>query len=1363
MKQIMRIKAVLLWTVAVLGVVVLVAFSQQQEQQSETVLDYDAYRDLMACKVADIYDLEEWFFLQQDFWMLLLPPGPDFILRQSASPAVLPFDWKDFPTDFVENLTWEYENSVPVSPITILEDPATRETVFLNGNGKEIYSLPPANDYDPHAFLKWMYPDVYSGSYPRETVAYFESLYDPARVWIETKLIPTESVELYLYTAARIREEAQKDDEGGGGDGMLLRFGEDYTNYLWVGIQGPAQGLTSIEIAVNIPDGFTNRVEIFTCTNLLDSWWTLAATNISTEGTNVVYWTYDLSGDASPVFFAAGNADIDSDGDGLTDAREKFLYHTDPNEWDTDGDGFSDGDEVNVYGTDPLDKYSVPAPQMLGTDGKYIVDESGNPVVLRSVNIGGWLQWEQWMLQYEPILWTNEWGKLYGTATNAADQLEEQTARELMINNVDFGVTLLAVSNNGASGVSTQTTWAGWLGDTGVKMIGDFHNGDWLCFSNVNFGSGVSNLAIGLAVPEYDAGKQIKVRLGSPTGTEIGSLTTKATSPDLAGWDEWCVLSEQCLTLSTNLSGTQTVYFVGSAGSGSIANLYRFRFWRDENTKALFETFRDNYFTTNDLDRIRELGYNCIRLPFFHHLLEDEVNPYTYKASGWARLDWVLEECRKRHLWVILDLHSTPGGQNPYHASGLRDPFKNRMWMSEFFKDRTAKLWGAIAARYATNPVVAGYDIFNEPDPSRTNDTKAAYQWAFSNAILPMVTRVHQAIRSNDTQHILFLESNLMYTNMWEDVFWWPSPSAMGWTNVCLEFHVYDQIVYGKNGVNDWWFSTQKGICDSMIRAFTRLSDARQVPVYVGEFAPWDEHNMEYWLRQCEANDLHWGHWNYRSWGWDDPTTPTKGRTVWGLDFRSAATTNQKPHLLTDSLATLDDKFNLYNEANYVDHPYLQKVVQNNATRTNAASERCEFYLNSFNAPNGEGLSAGWPWKKVAGVGTEANFWLRDQKARLFLSAGPLVLRYKSREEADARFEINDSTGCRFSVDLASIFVTNEVAGSEAEVRLACVRDEITTVASNYDTRGIIARLAYDKAGASTSVTLSLYSKGGGTNTYGVLLFASAPTAFVVGAPLELHVTKTNATLFYNGTIQGSASHTNLALDTWPNGAVALVEAAQIVNGTAQYMELDNLKAWRDTASTDATFANDFGSYVSGITLLSEPEYLTTQEYWAPSRKTESYATNAAAFWIAKEWAYGGTWMSPRRDYQDDVRLLASATNVVEARSAYSNLTQGVAKIVLLPESLTGEVYNDYAGPSLYVEFERQGGNVSFAAYRGYGWREERQKLQTNNPVYVEGELVSVQASTNSLRVYYGTDLVIDTPHSMTNFLAVYSNGAFPH
>ena len=51
---------------------------------------------------------------------------------------------------------------------------------------------------------------------------------------------------------------------------------------------------------------------------------------------------------------------VDSDSDGIYDIEEN-SYETDPNNPDTDGDGISDLYELYLWGTDPLDFQDVPS------------------------------------------------------------------------------------------------------------------------------------------------------------------------------------------------------------------------------------------------------------------------------------------------------------------------------------------------------------------------------------------------------------------------------------------------------------------------------------------------------------------------------------------------------------------------------------------------------------------------------------------------------------------------------------------------------------------------------------------------------------------------------------------------------------------------------------------------------------------------------------------------------------------------------------------------------------------------------------------------------------------------------------------
>lgn len=112
-----------------------------------------------------------------------------------------------------------------------------------------------------------------------------------------------------------------------------------------------------IRVAVSYPTGYTNRVDLFVCSDLVKGDWRPALTTNADLSAHRTEWTDPGSSPGSNQFYAAGNADVtpatDPDGDGLPWGRELYLYHTSPTDSDSDADGMSDGWEV-AHGLNPL-------------------------------------------------------------------------------------------------------------------------------------------------------------------------------------------------------------------------------------------------------------------------------------------------------------------------------------------------------------------------------------------------------------------------------------------------------------------------------------------------------------------------------------------------------------------------------------------------------------------------------------------------------------------------------------------------------------------------------------------------------------------------------------------------------------------------------------------------------------------------------------------------------------------------------------------------------------------------------------------------------------------------------------------------
>jgi len=165
-----------------------------------------------------------------------------------------------------------------------------------------------------------------------------------------------------------------------------------------------------------------------------------------------------------------------------------------------------------------------------------------------------------------------------------------------------------------------------------------------------------------------------------------------------------------------------------------------------ERTSKWLDQFLMDMVSEEDIKYLKSIGINSIRIPFGYHYFMNDRNPGIFLESGFEKLNRVVKLCGENEIYVILDLHSAPGGQNTdWHSDNITG--QSLFWKYGCFQDQVIWLWKELSSRYADNPWIAGYDIMNEPGYGLQEEQ-----------INGFYERVCAAIREVDTNHILFLE-----------------------------------------------------------------------------------------------------------------------------------------------------------------------------------------------------------------------------------------------------------------------------------------------------------------------------------------------------------------------------------------------------------------------------------------------------------------------------------------------------------------------------------------------------------------------------------------------------------------------------
>jgi len=254
-----------------------------------------------------------------------------------------------------------------------------------------------------------------------------------------------------------------------------------------------------------------------------------------------------------------------------------------------------------------------------------------------------------------------------------------------------------------------------------------------------------------------------------------------------------------------------------------------------EYADSFWSRYLDVFITEDDIRWIAGRGFNCVRLPVnARRLCRMRAGKCEFVAETVSRIDRLIEWCKNNHVYVILDMHAAPGGQTGQNIDDSADDVP-RLFMDSDKEEELLLLWRALAARYADEPSVAGYDLLNEP---------VSKQFArFNDRVLPLYIKLIQAIRDVDKQHAVLLEG----------VHW------------ATDFSIFDNLKKGEmeNAVlqfHKYWNVPDEESLDPYLRYSQKLG----MPLLMGEGG---ENNLEWYTAlfpALERKGISWSFWTYK-------------------------------------------------------------------------------------------------------------------------------------------------------------------------------------------------------------------------------------------------------------------------------------------------------------------------------------------------------------------------------------------------------------------------------------------------------------------------------------------------------------------
>lgn len=304
--------------------------------------------------------------------------------------------------------------------------------------------------------------------------------------------------------------------------------------------------------------------------------------------------------------------------------------------------------------------------------------------------------------------------------------------------------------------------------------------------------------------------------------------------------------------------------------------------------------------TREDFVQMRKLGWNQVRLIMHWSLLEPQ--PGRFSEAYVAKLLRAVRWAREQNMYTLIDMHQDAYGKyiaarpgevcppgmeknlgwdgapqwatldgggprcNPGQTREVSLPvataFQN-LWNDApgpggvGIQTRLVRTWQRVAAAFANEPAVMGYDLFNEPSPG---------QLAIGNegsTFIPFYRRAIASIRAVDRRHAIFVEPSVLRSAISDPT---NMPVVSADANLVYAPHVYAD----RNGLSPEGKgrATDREFTNAAREAAAAGGAAGALPVFIGEFGALDPpartaYNTEF-MTLTEKHIVGWSHWVWK-------------------------------------------------------------------------------------------------------------------------------------------------------------------------------------------------------------------------------------------------------------------------------------------------------------------------------------------------------------------------------------------------------------------------------------------------------------------------------------------------------------------